>query len=117
MVVVRTCACEGTSPPNWADVYRGRRGCETESWRGACIATKLKKRHSDHQCVNRKFQARHTFLTQATDAMDLGRSPPHLTSEMHALPLVAIASSENFGISFTPHPEWARVVKEASVID
>ena len=65
--------------------------------------------------VNRKFQARHTFLTRpATDAVDLGRSPPPLTSETHALPLVAIESSENFEISFTPHPEWLRVVKEAS---
>ena len=41
MVVVRRCACGGTSPPRWADVCWGRRGCETEGWRGACIATKL----------------------------------------------------------------------------
>ena len=71
-------------------------------WRAAVLRT------------NRKFQARHTFLSrQAIDAMDLGRPPPPLTSETHALPLVVIESSENFEISFTPHPEWLRIVKEA----
>ena len=72
------------------------------------------------QRVNRKFQARHTFLTQqAKDAVDLGRSSPPLTSESHALPLVAIASSENFEVLFTPlppPPEWARVVNKVMLM-
>ena len=68
--------------------------------------------------VHRKFQVRHTFLTrQVTDAVDLGRSPPSLSSETHALPLVIIEGAEDFTISFTPHPEWTRVVNEASIGD
>jgi hypothetical protein len=67
------------------------------------------------QRVDRKFRARHTFLTQqANDAVNLGRSPPSLTSEGHALPLVAYASTENFEVTYSPHPEWLRVVSEAS---
>ena len=65
--------------------------------------------------VHRKFQVRHTSLTQqVTDAVDLGRSPPTLSSETHALPLVTIEGAEDFSISFIPHPEWTRVVEEAS---
>ena len=68
--------------------------------------------------VERKFRARHTFLTQqATDAADLGRSPSPLTSETHALPLVAFASTENFAVTITPHPAWTRTVNEVSVDD
>jgi hypothetical protein len=65
--------------------------------------------------VDRKLRARHTFLVQqARDAADLGKPPPPLTSEPHAIPLVAITSSENLEITLTPHPEWERTVKEAS---
>ena len=68
--------------------------------------------------LHRKFQARHTLLTQqVTDALDLGRTPPSLSSETHALPLVILEGSEDFQISFTIHPEWARVVEEASIDD
>ena len=67
--------------------------------------------------VERKFQARRTFLTrQAIDAAGLGKPPPPLNSETHALPLVAIASTESFEVAFTPHLEWVRVVTEASAL-
>ena len=68
--------------------------------------------------VHRKFQARHTFLTQqVTDSVDLGRSPPSLSAETHALPLVIIEGAEDFTISFNPHPEWTRVVNKARIGD
>ena len=67
------------------------------------------------QRVDRKFRARHTFLAQqAKDAVNLGRSPPPLTSEGHALPLAVYASTETFEVTYSPHPEWLRVVAEAS---
>jgi len=67
------------------------------------------------QRVDRKFRARHTFLTQqAKDAVNLGRSPPPLTSEVHALPLAVYASTESFEVTYSPHPEWLRVVTEVS---
>ena len=67
--------------------------------------------------MERKFQARRTFLTrQAVDAADLGKPPPPLTSETHALPLVAISSTDSFEIAYTPHPEWVRVVAEVSAL-
>ena len=66
--------------------------------------------------LERKFQARLTFLTQqVTDAIDLGRAPPALNSETHALPLVAFASSEIFEVTATPHPAWQRVVEQANL--
>ena len=64
--------------------------------------------------ADRKFRARHTFLSQqARDAANLGRAPSPLTSESHALPLVAFSSSETFEVTYSPHPEWLRVVTEA----
>ena len=64
--------------------------------------------------LERKFHARHTFLTsQAIDAIDLGKSPPTLDSEFHALPLVAFASSETLEVTATQHPEWQRAVDQA----
>jgi hypothetical protein len=50
------------------------------------------------------------------DAADLGKPPPPLTSETHALPLVAISSTDSFEIAYTPHPEWVRVVAEVSAL-
>ena len=67
--------------------------------------------------ILRLIQARRTFLArQAVDAADLGKPPPPLTSETHALPLVAISSTDSFEIAYTPHPDWVRVVAEVSAL-
>ena len=64
--------------------------------------------------LERKFQARHTFLVQQVqNAIDLGKSPPPLNSETHAFPLAEFDCTERGEVTITSHPEWRRVVDEA----
>ena len=68
--------------------------------------------------LNRKVEARFTFLTERSDnAFNLGKVPPPLDTETHTFPLATFQYVGHYTVEYITTPSWLRLVEKMGCDD